>query len=112
MFSVKDSIPGELRSRVVYKFLCANCNASYIGETNRHFSTRVREHLFSDKSSHVFKHLQASEECRNSCSAESFTILDSAATKFQVKIKEAMYINWEKPALNQQIHHVNLSLSF
>ena len=33
-------------------------------------------------------------------------------SKFQVKIKEAMYINWERPALNQQIHHVNLSLSF
>ena len=43
-------------------------------------------------------------------SVESFTILNSAATKFQVKIKEAMYINWEKPALNQQIY-VILSLS-
>ena len=43
----------------------------------------------------------------NSCSAESFTILDSAAaTKFQIKIKEALRINWEKPAFNQQLQHV------
>ena len=45
MFSVKDPVPFDLRSRVVYKFLCAGCNASYIGETSRHLSTRVREHL-------------------------------------------------------------------
>ena len=57
LFSVKDSVPRELRSRVIYKFTCACCNACYIGETGRHFSTRVREHLSSDKSSHIFKHL-------------------------------------------------------
>jgi len=83
-----------------YKFLSANCNASYIGETNRHFSTRLREHLFSDKAltfSNIYR-LQT-----NAVSlAESFIILDSAATKFQVKIKEAMYISWDKPASNQQ----------
>ena len=49
LFSVKDSVPRELRSRVIYKFTCACCNACYIGEAGRHFSTRVREHLFSDK---------------------------------------------------------------
>ena len=46
LFSMKDSVPRELRSRVIYKFTCACCNACYIGETGRHFSTRVREHLF------------------------------------------------------------------
>ena len=33
MFSVKDPVPLDLRSRVVYKFLCAGCNTCYIGET-------------------------------------------------------------------------------
>ena len=111
IFSVKDSVPRELRSRVIYKFTCACCNACYIGETGRHFSTRVREHLSSDKSSHIFKHLQSSERCRQSCSADCFEILDSAPTKFQLKLKEAMHINWEKPNLNQQVHHVNLTLT-
>ena len=111
LFSVKDSVPRELRSRVIYKFTCACCNACYIGETGRHFSTRVREHLFSDKSSHIFKHLLSSERCCQSCSADCFEILDSAPTKFQLKLKEAMHINWEKPNLNQQVHHVNLRLT-
>ena len=47
-----------------------------------------------------FKHLQSSERCRQSCSADCFKILDSAPTKFQLKLKEAMHINWEKPNLN------------
>jgi len=98
---------------VIYKFTCASCNACYIGETGRHLSTRVREYLSSDKSSHIFKHLvhASSERCRQSCSADCFEILDSAPTKFQLKLKEAMYINWEKANLEQQVHHVNLTLT-
>ena len=60
----------------------ACCNACYIGESGRHFFTRVREHLFSDKSSHIFKHLLSSERCRQSCSADCLEILDSAPSKF------------------------------
>ena len=30
LFSVKDPIPGGLRSRVVYKLACAGCNACYV----------------------------------------------------------------------------------
>ena len=40
-----------------------------------------------------------------------FIYLDSATTKFQVKLKESMYIKWEKPDLNQQVKHINLTLS-
>ena len=49
LISVKDYVPRSLRSYVVYKFKCAGCNSVYIGETSRHLSTRVREHLFTDK---------------------------------------------------------------
>ena len=60
---MKDSVPGGLRSCVVYKFVCAGCNACYVGETCHLFSTRVREHLASDRASQIFKHLQDSEHC-------------------------------------------------
>ena len=49
MFSPKDFIPDSLKSCVVYQFTCASCGARYIGETSRHFHTRVNEHLFRDK---------------------------------------------------------------
>ena len=112
LFGVKDPIPGGLRSRVVYKFACAGCNACYVGETTRHFSTRVREHLVSDRASHIFKHLKNSEHCHALCSVDCFHILDHASTTFQLKIKEAFHIRREQPSLNQQLHHVNLKLSF
>ena len=48
--NVKDALPEGLRTRVVYKFSCASGNACYVGETSRHFSTQVREHLLSDRS--------------------------------------------------------------
>ena len=66
MFSVKDPAPVALRSNVVYKFTCASCNSCYVGETSRHLSTCIREHLNRDRSSHIFQHLQQSEACRNS----------------------------------------------
>ena len=45
-FGVRISVPNSLRSLVVYKFLCAGCGPCYVGETARHFPTRVREHFF------------------------------------------------------------------
>ena len=112
MFGVKDPVPDELRSRVVYKFACAGCNVCYVGETARHFSTRAREYLGSDRASHVFKHLQNSEHCRALCSLDCFHILDHASTIFQLKIKEAFHIQREQPSLNQQLHHVNLNYPY
>ena len=112
LFGVKDPVPDGLRSRVVYKFVRAGCNACYVGETCRHFSTRVREHLVSDKASHIFRHLKDSPHCRALCSADNFHVLDHASAGFQHKIKEAIHIQREQLSLNQQLHHVNLKLSF
>ena len=109
MFSVKDSVPQGLPSRAVYKFSCAGCNASYIGETTHHLCVRVREHLLSDKCSHAYRHLQSSRACHDSCDTECFTILDPATSKLQIKIKEALHIKWENPILNQQLRHLDLS---
>jgi len=80
------------------------------GETAWHFSTRVREHLFSDRNSHIYKRLKDSEFCRNLCSEACFSIIDSTPTVFQLKIKEALHIEWERPPLNKQLKHLNLSL--
>ena len=88
MFGVKDPIPRGLRTCVVYKFLCASCNACYVGETPRHLSTRVREHLISNGTSHIFRYLHNFPQCRTLCSDECCNTLDHAATTFQLKIKE------------------------
>ena len=96
-FSYKLGLIKTFRTRVVYKFSSASCNACYVGETSRHFSR---------------PHLQSSESCRTSWRLDCFQMLDSAATKYQVKLKKIyMFIKWEKPDFNQQVKHINLTLS-
>ena len=111
MFGVKDPIPCGLHTCVVYKFLCAGCTACTVGETSRRLSTCAREHLVSDRTSHIFICQHHSPQCRTLCSEECFNILDHASTTFQRKIKEAIHIQWEKPTLNHQLYHVNSKLS-
>ena len=110
-FSLKDPIPECLKSSVVYRFKCASCNASYIGETSRHLVTRINEHLHKDKNSHIYKHLKSSNDCEERNSAASFSILDSATTKHQLRIKEGLHIGWEKPTLNKQVNHFQVSIT-
>ena len=82
MFSPKDFIPDSLKSRVVFQFTCASCRARYIGETNRHFNTRVNEHL------------SASKGCRDKCDISCFKILDHASTyTLSSKLKRVFILN-------------------
>ena len=106
LFSAKDAIPKLLRSFVVYKFVCPGCNVCYIGETTRHLSTRIEEHLEKDKKSHIFKH-----HCKILSTPDCFQIIDSASSKFRLKLKEEMHITWTKPSLNRQLKHVSISIT-
>ena len=90
MFSVKDPVPVELRSNVVYKFTGGSCNSFYAGETSRLLSTRICEHLNRDRTSHIFRHIQQSAACRNYCSAGWFEVIDH---KIQGQDKGSVYIS-------------------
>ena len=107
----KDPIPNDLKSFLVYKFTCASCSSSYIGETCRHFKTRIKEHIKKDNKSHVFKHLHSTKTCFDSYNSLWFKIIDKANSKLDLKIKEASRINWKKPNLNAQQNHLALTLS-
>ena len=110
-FSYKDPIPDDLKSFLVYKFTCASCSSSYIGETCRHFKTRIEEHIKKDNKSHIFKHLHSTTTCFDSYNSLCFKIIDKANSKFDLKIKEALHINWRKPNLNAQQNHLALTFS-
>ena len=77
-------IKSSLKANVVYQFSCASCNASYVGETSRHLAIRVNEHLYKDKNSHIFKHLNASSECKEVFHEDCFSILNNASSKYQL----------------------------
>ena len=57
------------------------------------------------------KHLHSSETCFDSYNSLCFEIIDKANSKFDLKIKEGLHINWRKPNLNAQQNHLALTLS-
>ena len=110
-FSYKNPIPDDFKSFLVYKFTCAVCSSSYIGETCRHFQTKIEEHIKKDNKFRIFKHLHFTVTCFDSYNSLCFEIIDKANSKFDLKIKEALNINWRKPNLNAQQNHLALTLS-
>ena len=104
-FSTKDAVPKCFKSSVIYKFCCQECNSCYVGRTHKYFITRLNEHLGTDKSSSVYKHLNTNRNCKLKNNPSSFSILDYAKTDYELALKEAMYIKWENPSLNGQKKH-------
>ena len=82
MFSTKVKIPSFRKSMVVYKFICASCNACYVDETARYLPARIKERLKTDKNSYIYQHLSLNENCFNSCTNDCFSILDHASTMY------------------------------
>ena len=95
-------MPKYLRSFVAYRVTCLSCNTSYIGETTRHLTTRIKELLETGSKSHIFKHLNTNRNCKELRDTECFEIIDSATFSYRLKLKEAMHITWEKPSLKKQ----------
>ena len=94
----------------LYTRTVASCSSSYIGKTCCHFKTRIEEHIKKDNKSHIFKHLHSTATCFDSYNSLCFKIIDKANSKFDLKIKEALHINWRKPNLNAQQNHLSLTL--
>ena len=109
-FSPNDKLSSAHLSKVVYKFVCGSCNASYVGYTTRNYERRFYEHLNTDKKSHVYKHLIANSHCKNNSSRNSFSILDKGKTRDELKIKEGIWIKEEKPTLNGQIKSEKINI--
>ena len=110
-FTYKDPIPNDLKSFLVYKFTCTSCSCSYVCETCHHFKIRIEEQIKKDNKSHIFEHLHSSETCFDLYDSFCFKITDMVNSKFDLKIKEALHINWRKPNLNAQQNHLALTLS-
>ena len=64
----------------------------------------------TDKKSHIYQHLSSNQSCFNCCIDDCFSILDYASTKYQLKIKEALYIKWLDPILNKQKKTLKITL--
>ena len=107
-FSLKCHTPMPLMANVVYQFTCLrDANSTYIGKTIRLLATRVREHATS--SSAIKEHLSSCTTCKDNYSCNSFKVIDSANSDFEVSIKEALHIKHRNPNLNKQLSTQGMS---
>ena len=81
------------------------------GETAHYLTKRIKEHLETDKKSHIFARLVNYENCSVVSTENCFKIIKSTSTPFRLKLKEAMHIIWKKLSLNEQQKHVNISIT-
>ena len=106
----KDVVPITNKTNVVYKLDCKDCNASYIGQTKRHLSTRIKEHQNNIKkqSSHsvISKHRT---EFNHDFRWLEPSILHSEKNKRKREIAEMFFIKKHKNKINLQIDTDNLS---
>ena len=108
MFGTKDKL--ILKSKIVYQFICAECNSVYVGYTTRHYQTRVHEHLKTDSNSHILKHLRHNIKCKEACNESCFKVIDKANSEYELRIKEAMHIQWLAPSINKQKKSLQMTL--
>ena len=97
-----------LRSSIVYKFACGWCNATYYGETCRHFKVRVGEHSGfspltnkqskSKKSTVIKDHMLI---CDQSVSSDDFKVAVSSNSAFNLKIKKSLLISCDQLFLSK-----------
>ena len=117
LFRFKDSIPKELRSHIVYKFLCSNGNVTYYGETERDLNVRSGQHLslsaLAAKRVNNNKKSAVKDHClffNHAGSFEDFSILTYESNPFKLLIKEALLVSRDKPLLKKQVKSIPLQL--
>ena len=111
LFSHKDKTPLLLRSLVVYKIKCRDCDDFYIGKTARCLNRRIDEHRKGkgddENKSSLF---QYSVDKQHNIDYDNIEIIDKANNDRKLKLKEIMHINNFKPTLNKQKQSALFSL--
>ena len=92
----------------MYRISCDNCEASYIGETERSLKARFGEHHRpSSINSEVSRHINI-DSTDHSVSLDNTKILAVEPKWFERGVKEAIYIRAHGPSLNKDGGRYNL----
>ena len=97
--------------------MCSYCNATYYGQTQRHFLVRASEHLGitpltskfvkTPEKSAMFDHMLLDG---HKASFDNFSILLKENNGFKLQLKESLLISRDKPILNGNIYSFLLEL--
>ena len=105
-FKYKDQVPSLLLSNIVYQYKCRQCDSTYVGESIRHFATRIAEHKgVSVRTGLRLKnpgHSNIREHCvdsQHAFSDENFKVL-RVSNRHDIKLCESIFIHKLEPNLN------------
>ena len=106
--SLKVAVEKKLRGSLVYLLKCPRCSACYVGQTDRHFCTRLKEHQ-SRKKEPVYRHF---EGCGMKLSLEDTEFLAATAgSVVHLMTLEALWIEELKPCINTKEEYKQRSLT-
>jgi len=98
-FPFKDKVTDPMQqSNIVYHIKCKECDANYIGKTERICEIRFKEHEKQTNSALHNHHTNT----KHQIDYENFEILDRASNDLKLCYKEMLYIRKLKPSLNTQ----------
>ena len=115
MFPFKDPVPKNVRSNIVYSYQCGMCDSTYIGESSRHYHTRVSEHQgvsprtgkpSTNSRSNIYQHYM---DTGHPVKEQNFKIL-SSTHPWDLCVSESIEIHVQKPDLNDKISSANLNI--
>lgn len=107
LFSYKDNIPTRLKSFVVYRVQCTNCDAFYVGKTKRHMATRFKEHQNPRKTTAVTEHLLRNN---HEVQIDNVSFLATGKSDTELLIKESLLVKKLSPPLNAMVSSFPLEL--
>ena len=100
----KDKIPALTKSGVLYEVSCQECNATYIGQTGRNLSQRLKEHQRAVKKMDTFSSAMSEHVCHtgHKINWENPTILAHHPFLWQRIILESWHTHNKHPSINRE----------
>ena len=105
-FKLKDKMPEDCMSCIIYQYKCDSCNAIYIGKTEQNFRCRISQHMGvsfrtgvklstpvqSDIRDHCLKH-------RKHINISNFSIIDKTFQKSEFLSLESLHQKTKKNSI-------------
>jgi hypothetical protein len=88
-----------MKSKIVYRINCLDCEKFYVGKTKRQFIQRKIEHKLLENSS---VHGREPPEENHRIDWDDMQVVDTARDDRRLFLKEMLHINNLKPQLNVQ----------
>lgn len=110
----KDTIPQQSKKNVVYRIDCEDCDVSYVGQTGRKLSIRIKEHNKHINRNTTNKSVITEHRINlnHNFKWEDITILDTENHYNKRLISEMIHIKRQKNSLNLQTDTESLPTAY